>query len=196
MGNIMSVANIIKKTGGESVILSKPTELANFNGDKIILPGVGAFDQAISTLRKTGWSEELNHFVEDKNNKLLGICLGMQLMFNYSEEGEMRGLGWIDGHVEKFRHSDKSLKTPHMGWNDVLPVKESALFERRQVSDRFYFVHSYYVVCKNPVDIVATCNYGITFTCAVAQSNIYGVQFHPEKSHRFGKQLITKFISL
>ena len=192
----MSVANIVKKTGGVSEVLSKPSELANFKGDKIILPGVGAFDKAMSTLRNDGWYEELNKFVADSNHKILGICLGMQLMFNSSEEGEMLGLGWIDGYVKKFKHSDKLLKTPHMGWNEIVPSKGSVLFDSKEIPDRFYFVHSYYAVCKNETNIIATCNYGVTFTCAIAQSNIYGVQFHPEKSHRYGMQLISKFMSL
>ena len=196
VSNVSSVANMIKKVGGESTIVNDHDELKNIGTNKIILPGVGSFDVAVSLLHDGGWINELNKFIEQPKNKLLGICLGMQLLFEGSEEGKLPGLGWITGNVKKFNFNNNKLKVPHMGWNIVKASDNSRLFESDELEKRFYFVHSYYANCVDENDIAATCNYGFDFTCAIEKNNILGVQFHPEKSHRFGMELMKKFIEL
>jgi glutamine amidotransferase len=164
--------------------------------DKIILAGVGAFDYGMTSINSM-WREELENAVLVRRIPILGICLGMQLMCKSSEEGHLPGLGWIDAKVRRFSWSSNlNLKLPHMGWNTVKIVKSNPLLEIGNDEQRFYFVHSYHVVCNNPRDVLATAHYGYDFTAAINHENIFGVQFHPEKSHRFGIQLVSNFLRL
>ena len=194
LGNINSISNIIKHVGGESRIISKHDDIEGIK--KLIIPGVGSFDHGMQGLHDGKWVELLNEMVNSESIKVLGICLGMQLMCKSSEEGKLSGLGWIDAKVEKFsfqNHDNK--KIPHMGWNTIDVVKKSNLFSPEQ-NKRFYFVHSYHVVYNDKKDISTTTDYGFNVTASFENKNVYGVQFHPEKSHRFGKELFKKFISI
>lgn len=192
MGNIASVANMIKKIGGRS-IFTKDKEII-LQSSKIILPGVGAFDAGIQSLRDDGLDETLT-LASTKGSKILGICLGFQLLFESSEEGTLPGLGLVKGRVRKFAESS-SLRVPHMGWNTVKPSKDSLIFDKNSNEDqRFYFVHSYFADCNESDDIAATSQYGDDFVCAIEKKNILGVQFHPEKSHRFGINLFKRFLN-
>lgn len=194
MGNILSVQNMLKKIGYQSIITSDVKVLRNAN--KIILPGVGSFDRAMKNIETLGLLDELNHKVLKQKVPILGICLGMQLLTKSSEEGQLQGLGYIEGHTRKFVFSDNIRKIPHMGWNEVKPNPNATLFKNVEFPCRFYHVHSYFVDCKDEQDIAATTNYGMDFTCSVEHENIFGTQFHPEKSHRFGKMLLTSFCQL
>ena len=193
MGNLGSIKNMLKKIGAESQITSD-REIID-KAKKIILPGVGAFDRAMKNLKELDLIDVLNQKVLTDKVPTLGICLGMQLLANGSEEGNSSGLGWIDGAVLKF-DIDKTLKVPHMGWNRVNPKQENDLFENMYQEPRFYFVHTYYFKCNNIDDILTTTNYGGEFTSSVNKENIYGVQFHPEKSHKFGMKLLENFAKL
>jgi len=163
--------------------------------EKLLLPGVGAFDAGMQNLNNSGMIDALNEKVLNQKTPMLGICLGMQLLTKGSEEGKLPGLGWIDAYTYKFNfwaNPDK-LKVPHMGWNFIYSVKEHALVKNIPKNPRYYFVHSYYVKCNNPEDALVTCHYGIDYTCGVQQENVMGVQFHPEKSHKYGFQLLKNF---
>lgn len=195
-GNIASVVNMIKHVGGEAEIISHPSELSKVQ--KLLLPGVGAFGHAMECLRVGGWLAELNQAVLQRKIPTLGICLGMQLMCKSSEEGQEAGLGWIDASVRRFEfQGDLSrLKVPHMGWNAVSVVGENSLVTSEALERRFYFVHSYYVECANKSDEMFVCNYGRDFVAGFHRENIWGVQFHPEKSHRFGMELFKQFLEV
>jgi glutamine amidotransferase len=190
MGNVGSIYNMIKKLGYESRITSSLDEIKKAN--KIILPGVGSFDNGIMNLKKLGLLEILNYKVLQEKVPIIGICLGMQLMTKKSEEGKLEGLGWINGETIKFV-SDK-YKVPHMGWNTVNIKKYSKLFEGMDGEIRFYFVHSYYVKCSDTKDVLTTTYYINEFVSSFEKNNIIGVQFHPEKSHKFGMQIFRNFI--
>ena len=195
LGNLSSIKNIITKVGGISTIVNDVSQIKD--ASKIILPGVGAFDHGMRKLGEEGWISGLESAALERNIPILGICLGMQLMCNRSEEGKLSGLGWIDAEVCRFNMTpDAKLKVPHMGWNTVAIQKENLLLNKTQEEQRFYFVHSYHVVCNVQSDELATANYGYNFTAAFNKGNIFGVQFHPEKSHRFGMELLRKFIAL
>ena len=195
LGNLKSVLNMINKIGGQATIETNPKVLDH--ADKIILPGVGAFDYSMSNLNKNGWINALNEAVLARKVPVLGICLGMQLMCKSSEEGIIPGLGWIDADVKKFNYPlDSNFKIPHMGWNTVNIKKSNPLITDKENEQRFYFVHSYHVVCNNMKDILTTSHHGYEITSAFSHNNIYGVQFHPEKSHRFGMALLKKFIEM
>jgi glutamine amidotransferase len=195
VGNLNSVANIINHVGGECIISSDPNII--LNSSKLILPGVGSFDNGMNELSKRGIIDALNEVVLIKQNPILGICLGMQLMTLRSEEGNLDGLGWINAEVLKFKfESNSNLKIPHMGWNQLNVKNSNPLFHKNDQELRFYFVHSYYVKTNFSEDIIGTCNYGDEICVAFQKENIFGVQFHPEKSHRFGMSLIKNFISL
>jgi glutamine amidotransferase len=194
LGNFASILRVIDKCGGYAELITSPILLRK--ADKIILAGVGAFDYGMTSINSM-WREELENAVLVRRIPILGICLGMQLMCKSSEEGHLPGLGWIDAKVRRFSWSSNlNLKLPHMGWNTVKIVKSNPLLEIGNDEQRFYFVHSYHVVCNNPRDVLATAHYGYDFTAAINHENIFGVQFHPEKSHRFGIRLISNFLRL
>lgn len=190
MGNLGSVANMFKRIGVAAQIVDNPAQLAK--ATKILLPGVGAFDQAMKRINESGFREVLDQKALVEKIPVLGICLGMQLLTRGSEEGKLPGLGWIPADTLRFPKTD-GLKVPHMGWNVVLPATPSRLTENLPAESRFYFVHSYRVHTDDPANSILKCTYGITFDAAIQKDNIYGAQFHPEKSHRFGMQLFKNF---
>lgn len=194
-GNIGSLKNMLKKIGIEAVVSSDISEINK--AEKLILPGVGSFDTGMGNLKKMEILPVLNKKVIEEKTPILGICLGMQLFANQSEEGKLEGLGWIDARVIKFKFNKESnFKIPHMGWNTVAVKKEKSIFNELEGESKFYFVHSYYLVCKNTEDILATTNYRYDFVSAVEKNNIIGVQFHPEKSHKYGMKLLENFVRL
>jgi glutamine amidotransferase len=194
-GNFASVIRMIQKCGGSATIIDNPGELAGF--DKIILAGVGSFDTGMRSLHDGGWIEPLTDVVLGENKPILGICLGMQLMCASSDEGKLPGLGWFDATVRRFAvGNDVGLKVPHMGWNTVDLIRSTPLLPVNEAEQRFYFVHSYHAVSQRPEDVAATTRYGHDLVAALYRRNLFGVQFHPEKSHRFGKALLTRFIEL
>jgi len=190
VGNLGSIENMIKKAGYKSLITSDITEIKK--AIKLILPGVGAFNNGIKHLKDSGLIEVLNQKVLVEKTPILGICLGMQLMTKSSEEGTVSGLGWIDAQTKRFVSDE--LKIPHMGWNIVKHQKISKLFDESYSEKRFYFVHSYYVSCNNKNDILTKTPYGHDFISSFEKDNIIGAQFHPEKSHKFGINLIRNFV--
>lgn len=196
MGNTASMLNMIRKAGGHAELCALPSKLENSTA--IILPGVGSFDNGMTKLENSGLLEALRSKVVKEKVPFLGVCLGMQLLFEKSEEGKLPGLGLIKGDVTRFEFSgissNQSLKVPHMGWNLVHPKTYENVFAGLEDEARFYFVHSYHVNCSHSSDILATTNYGYEFTCAVRRDNIWGAQFHPEKSHRFGIQFFKNFL--
>jgi glutamine amidotransferase len=196
MGNPGSILNMLRKAGGDAVITCDKDKIDQ--AQAIILPGVGAFDNGMQKLNKLNLIELLNKKVIEDQVPFLGVCLGMHLLFESSEEGTLSGLCWIDGSVTRFNFSEivgrSRLKVPHMGWNLVYPEHTEGLFGDLTDEARFYFVHSYHVNCKDKSNISATSNYGYKFTCAVQKNNIFGAQFHPEKSHRFGLAMFKNFL--
>ncbi len=195
LGNLSSIKKMVKKVGGTSIITSDLDQIKNAN--KLLLPGVGSFDKGIENLNKVGFVEVLGEKVLEEKTPILGICLGMQLLTNHSEEGNVDGLGWIDAKTVRFDRSkiDASLKVPHMGWTDIRVKSTDRLFAGDKSDVRYYFVHSYHVVCNDEKDIMCTANYGYEYTCGIRKGNIMGVQFHPEKSHRLGMQLMRNFVN-
>lgn len=195
IGNLASVFNMFKKIGIKDVVISKDKEVIT-NATKLLLPGVGAFDAGITNLENSGLITILNKKVLEEKIPILGICLGMQLLSKRSEEGIKQGLGWIDAETIKFNlDTSLKLKVPHMGWNYIKVTKENPLINSNE-KNRFYFVHSYYVKCFDENQSMATSNFGIDFTCMVNKNNIYGAQFHPEKSLKFGMNLLENFSKL
>jgi len=190
MGNLGSIANMIKKVGHKCFITSDIEEIKQ--ATKLILPGVGSFDNSMKNLTELGMIEVLNKKVLVEKTPILGICLGMQLMTKGSEEGKLSGLGWIDAQTKKF--VSDTLKIPHMGWNIIKHQKESKLFDECESEKRFYFVHSYNVSCNQEIDILTNTNYIQDFVSSFEKENIVGVQFHPEKSHKFGMSLLKNFV--
>jgi imidazole glycerol-phosphate synthase subunit HisH len=192
-GNLGSIQNILRRIGEQSVVTSDKEQIAN--ATKLILPGVGAFDTGMRNLQDLDLIEVLNNKVLVEKIPVLGICLGMQLLSKESEEGLLAGLGWIDAETIKFRFEDIiEYKSPHMGWNFLKQNKPGKLLENMFSDPRFYFVHSYFFRANNPEDILTTTTYEIEFTSAVEKGNILGVQFHPEKSHKFGMKLLKNFV--
>jgi imidazole glycerol-phosphate synthase subunit HisH len=196
LGNIQAFANIYKRLDVPVTFARKADDLAN--ATHIVLPGVGAFDWAMERLNESGMRGALDRLVLEEKRAVLGICVGMQMMAQRSDEGTAAGLGWFDADVRRFDESRIQGKTrlPHMGWNDVAPVNELDLFNDLGGSARFYFLHSYYFAPRDPADVLATADYGDRFACAVRRGNVYGVQFHPEKSHGWGVQLLKNFAGL
>ncbi len=196
LGNVKAFAHVYKNLNIPFIIAQKPDDL--LNAAKIILPGVGAFDHAMERLNASGMRESLDDIVLRKNMPVLGICVGMQMLANFSEEGKLPGLKWIDGEVKKFISPavNDSFYIPHMGWNNISPIQSNKLLNGLDENSRFYFLHSYYFHCSSPETSLAVTNYGIRFSCVVNKKNIYGVQFHPEKSHQWGIQLLKNFAEL
>ncbi|NNM95487.1 MAG: imidazole glycerol phosphate synthase subunit HisH [Bacteroidia bacterium] len=192
LGNPASIQNMLRRLGYNSLITSAVEAI--HAADKIILPGVGAFAKGMQNLKESGLSEILNRKVLQEKTPVLGICLGMQLITLHSEEGNADGLGWIPAQTKKFSFNDNAkLPVPHMGWMDINIEKNHPLFRNSGNNPRYYFAHSYYISHDTPYSI-ATATYGITFACAFARENIMGVQFHPEKSHSFGLNILNNFI--
>lgn len=195
LGNVLAFENVYRR-------LNIPVTVARTVGDlagssKLILPGVGSFDHAMRQLDRSGLRQVLEQMVLQQGVPVLGICVGMQILAKSSDEGKLPGLGWVDGIVKKFDVSNLPHDThlPHMGWNDVRTETDSGLFKGMQDA-RFYFLHSYYFECNHTSNILAVSDYGVQFSCAVNHKNVYGVQFHPEKSHHFGSQLLKNFEEL
>lgn len=196
-GNVRAIGNIYDRSNVPYRIIHTPSELVT-SITKLILPGVGAFDQTMSTLLSSGFKNLLEDLVLGSQMPVLGICVGMQILSEGSDEGELPGLGWIRGRVRKF---DPELliqkpKLPHLGWNSIDIKKNSSILESIDMVYGFYFIHSYYFDCEDQKDILATTFYGKEFTSAVNKKNIFGTQFHPEKSHSNGIQLLTNFANL
>ncbi len=193
MGNIGSIRNMLRKVGAPAVIASAPADLER--ATKIILPGVGAFDQGMEKLESSGFRQALDRLVLEHKRPILGICLGMQLFTRASEEGRRPGLGWVPGETVRFQSErlPRGLHIPHMGWNAVMVRKTSPLFDGLTEEQRFYFLHSYHVVCTEQDDVLTETVHGYPFTSSYARGNIIGAQFHPEKSHRFGMEFLRRF---
>jgi glutamine amidotransferase len=195
-GNLASVVNMIHYVGGKAQVITAPHELER--AKKLILPGVGAFDHGMSNLQEKGWISPLRSAVFERKLPIMGICLGMQLLTRGSEEGQEPGLGWIDAQARLFRPTDTRLKVPHMGWTEVIQSRADELLPLPLPLSprRFYFVHSYRVECTNPDDVLLQSHYGETFVAAFRRANIWGFQFHPEKSHKFGMELFRHFLEV
>jgi len=195
LGNILAFQNTYKRLNVEVGVARTAAELEG--ATKLILPGVGAFDHAMELLDASGMRATLDDLVQNRRMPVLGICVGMQILARSSAEGRAPGLGWIDGDVRGFAGLGKAdLQLPHMGWNDVQPVGTSPLFKGLDTDARFYFLHSFYFHCNRPSDVAAVSAYGLDFSSAVHCGNIFGVQFHPEKSHHFGSRLLQNFAEL
>lgn len=193
LGNVAAISNVYQRLGLFAVVANKSEDLAG--ASHLILPGVGAFDHAMELLNQSGMREELDKLVIHDRIPVLGICVGMQMMAKRSDEGSQQGLGWVPGEVVRLRgpSDGNSLMLPHMGWNDVFPRPEQSLFVGLEVGAKFYFLHSFAFSCANDDQIAAEADYGGRFTCAVHTDNVFGVQFHPEKSHQSGVRLLENF---
>lgn len=196
LGNIKAIQNVYSKLSIPVKVVSDITEFGVV--EKLILPGVGAFDYAMEKLKSSGMYNKLNELVLEKEIPVIGICVGMQMMAKSSDEGVLPGLGWLDATVKKFDATkmDGKMQLPHMGWNDVESRTENPLFNGLHQDAKFYFLHSYYIDCNDEDIAIATSNYADNFTCAINSKKIYGVQFHPEKSHHFGVKLLENFAKL
>lgn len=218
LGNIQAFANIYNRLNIPVAVAKTATQLAT--AKKIILPGVGAFNWAMTRLAESGMRSCLDDLVMAKKLPVLGVCVGMQMMASRSEEGKLPGLGWIEGEVkklrgleverlreeeekrlrglevERFRGAEGKLILPHMGWNDVVPRDGACLFAGLETDARFYFLHSYYFAPTNPDSVLATTDYYGQFASAVRSENVFGTQFHPEKSHQWGIRLLKQFAEL
>ncbi len=195
MGNLGSISNMFKRIGVEAEITGDKEKIAA--STKILLPGVGAFDAAMQRINDFGFRELLDRKALQDKTPVLGICLGMQLLTNSSEEGALPGLGWIPGKTTRFNfEKGSSLKVPHMGWNQVHEKNASALTNNLPPDPRFYFVHSYYVTADDASHVLTTTVHGIEFNSIIQKENIFGAQFHPEKSHKFGMKLLENFARL
>jgi len=196
LGNVQAFANVYKRLNIPAVIATGTSDLDG--ATRLIIPGVGAFDHAMELLDASGMREKVGDLVLNGKVPVLGVCVGMQILARGSEEGNAAGLGWIDGRVRRF--DEETLRPPprlpHMGWNDVVPTSNAKLFSGLEQDARFYFLHSYYFDCASNDNVLATAEYGVPFGCAVRSNNIYGVQFHPEKSHDYGVRLLKNFAEL
>jgi len=193
IGNVSSIINMLKKIGVPSILTSEIEQIEK--ADKLILPGVGAFDVGMKMLNSSGLTDVIKRHANEGQKPLLGICLGMQMLGRKSEEGNERGLGLIPFDNKRFAfESNTQLKIPHMGWDiAVTSEKNDPLVAGLTLTQRYYFVHSYHAVCDSEDNVLMRCDYGYSFAAAVKKDNIYGVQFHPEKSHMFGMALLENF---
>jgi glutamine amidotransferase len=196
LGNVLAFKNVFSRLNVPVAVAVSAADLAG--ATRLILPGVGSFDHAMTQFDGSGMRQEVERLVLEKRIPILGVCVGMQMLAKSSEEGRLAGLGWIDAEVKKFDSAQMPPGThlPHMGWNDVVPVANQPLFSGLEEGARFYFLHSYYFECNDQMDVLATSDYGPQFCSATRRGNIYGVQFHPEKSHHFGNQLLKNFSEL
>lgn len=196
LGNVLAFHNLYKRLNVEVGIAKTPDDLECTS--KVILPGVGSFDHAMELFDASGMRAALDELVLERGVPVLGVCVGMQMLARSSDEGKLPGLGWIPGHVKALKQLDGAgrMPLPHMGWNDIRVLNTSPLFDAFGDDARFYFLHSYYFSCDREADVLAVCNYGTSFPCAVNSANVYGVQFHPEKSHRWGARLLKNFSEL
>lgn len=196
MGNLGSIQNMLKRIGAPATVTSDAEVIRQ--AERLILPGVGSFDHGMRNIEALGLRPVLDELVLERQTPVLGICLGMQLLSRRSEEGQLPGLGWLDAETVRFQlnGSHPGLKVPHMGWNTVTPTHTDGLFRNLTDDDtRFYFVHSYHVVCNQDADVLGQARHGISFTASVQHGHILGTQFHPEKSHRYGMRLLQNFVS-
>jgi len=195
LGNLTSIQNMCKRLGIDAIITSDHEELRK--ADRLILPGVGHFKKGMDNLKTSGLQDLLNELVLKERKPILGICLGAQLMTMHSEEGDVDGLQWVNANTVRFK-SEKlnGLKVPHMGWSDITLQDKNPLWEGLPPEPRFYHVHTYHFAFIGNSEVSATANYGYDFTCAFHQGNIYGTQFHPEKSHKFGMKVLENFARL
>ncbi|MFN8414015.1 MAG: imidazole glycerol phosphate synthase subunit HisH [Anaerolineales bacterium] len=193
VGNLGSIVNMFKKIGVKAIASSDPKVVES--AEKIILPGVGAFDAAMRKFKEAGLEALVGHLVLEKKIPVLGLCVGLQLMTKGSEEGQLAGLGWFDAETIRFKFETEhaNLKVPHMGWNTAQVCREHPLVADWDEESRFYFVHSFHVVAKDMDAVLAKTEYGVTIHSILGRENIMGVQFHPEKSHRFGMRLLKNF---
>jgi len=192
MGNVGSISNMFYRIGVTARISGDPHDIAA--ADKLVLPGVGAFDQGMRNLAERGLVDLLRHRVLEEGCPVLGICLGMQLLSESSEEGELPGLGWVPARTVRLAFdAGLGLKIPHMGWNNVQHRPGAPLFSGYDETPRFYFVHSYHVRCRDEADVAGKVHYGLDIHAAISHGHIHGVQFHPEKSHAFGMRLLENF---
>ncbi len=195
MGNLLSVQRAFEKCGSDAVIIDNPLELRD--AEHIVLPGVGAFPDAMDNLRKNGWIEELNRAVLEKETPILGICLGMQLLADKGYEvRECDGLGYIPGEIVRFTQTQEKERIPHVGWNEILKREDSPLFDGIADGTNYYFVHSYHFRVTNEKNIATVTPYCGEFVSSVIKDNIVGTQFHPEKSQKAGFKLIKNFLSM
>jgi glutamine amidotransferase len=193
-GNVGSVLNMLKKAGAQAQVSRDPGVLRDAR--KLVLPGVGAFDEAMGNLQRFGLVDVLNQLVLERRVPILGVCLGAQIMARSSEEGKLPGLGWLDARIVRFRAREgQVLRVPHMGWNNVQAVGEGGgIFRDVPQPMRFYFVHSYHMVVDDPALEIGSTSYGYPFTSAMGRANILSMQFHPEKSHKYGLQVYRNFV--
>ena len=191
IGNVGSIKNMINRIGFDCIISNKLSDIEN--SSKLILPGVGSFDNGITNLKKLNLFKPINNKVLIEKTPILGICLGMQIMTKFSEEGTKKGFGWINTNVKKIKKSDCNSNIPVMGWNYISSIKDNPIINKDK--QRYYFVHSYYIPKETPGSI-ATASVGFEYCVAFQKENIFGVQFHPEKSHVFGKKMLSNFCSI
>ena len=194
MGNVGSIRNMLKRLGARASVPSSPAEIEN--AARLILPGVGAFDTGMQHLEESGFLQALHEHALVRGTPILGICLGMQLLMRGSEEGVRPGLGWIPGAVVRLPEDPAAqLKVPHMGWNSIVPRRSDTVLQGLDGA-RFYFVHSYYVVCDREDDVLAWTQHGVRFASVLQRGTIVGTQFHPEKSHTYGMRLLKNFLEM
>ena len=193
LGNILAFVNMYKRLHHPTWVVRQPADLDGVT--RLILPGVGAFDHAIGLFNRSGLRSPVEELIFSKQVPVLGICVGMQMLADSSEEGKLPGLGWIKGRVVRVADSSSGghVRLPHMGWNDIVVSRASPLFHGLETDSRFYFLHSYYFAAQSEENVLASVDYGTRFTCAVRKEQVMGVQFHPEKSHRFGAKLLQNF---